>query len=322
MKIVALIVTYNRLNLLQENLKATSTQTRKPDEIVVINNGSTDGTTEWLTQQPYTTFRFVENKGCSAGFAYGIKKAYELGADWIWLMDDDTIPQPETLERLEATLHKLGPHQHQVGYLASKVLWTDGSIHSMNRCILHEEEKGKALFPTLSNAGHTLIEYGTFLSMLLSARAVEKVGLPFKDFFIWHDDIEYCLRINKAGLAGIYVPESTVIHATPRNYRNNVFKEPFGNAWKYKYGLRNQLVTKRLYKGERVFWTQLIKRLIVWPFYIMQKRNTDRLPFIKVIWISSLSAIHFRPTIDWVSRDSKTSTVEHGMLEARPALQL
>ena len=83
MKIVALVVTYNRLNLLQESLKAISTQTRTPDEVVVINNGCTDGTTEWLAQQSCITFRFVDNQGCSAGFAYGIKKAYELGADWI-----------------------------------------------------------------------------------------------------------------------------------------------------------------------------------------------------------------------------------------------
>jgi rhamnopyranosyl-N-acetylglucosaminyl-diphospho-decaprenol beta-1,3/1,4-galactofuranosyltransferase len=322
MKIVALVITYNRLDLLKENLKATSTQTRMPDEIVVIDNGCTDGTTEWLEQQPYTTFRFEENQGCSAGFAFGIKKAYELGADWIWLMDDDTIPQSETLERLEATLDRLGPHQQQVGYLSSKVLWTDGSIHSMNRCILHPENKGKSLFPALSDMGHSLIEYGTFLSMLLSAKAVEKVGLPFKDFFIWHDDIEYCHRINKAGLAGIYVPESTVVHATPRNYRNNVFKEPYGNAWKYKYGLRNQLVTKRLYKGEWEFWTLLLKRLVVWPFYILQKRQSDRLPFIKIVWASSLNAIRFQPAIEWVSRDVSHCVSEHAPMEGRPALQL
>lgn len=146
--------------------------------------------------------------------------------------------------------------------------------------------------------------------MLLSAKAVEKVGLPYKDFFIWHDDIEYCLRINKAGLAGVYVPESTVIHATPRNYRNNVFKEPYGNIWKYKYGLRNQLVTYRIYEGERVFWSLLIKRLFVWPFYIPQRRKSDRLSFIKVIWTSSLSAIRFRPTLEKVSNEVESETLD------------
>lgn len=306
MKIVALVVTYNRLNLLQESLKAVSAQTRIPDEIVVVNNGCTDGTTEWLANQPYKTYRFVDNQGCSAGFAFGIKKAYELGADWIWLMDDDTIPQPGALAQLEAALNRLQPQQHQIGYLASEVLWTDGSLHKMNRCLLYDDKKGKTLFPALKDSGRSLIEYGTFLSMLLSAKAVEKIGLPYKDFFIWHDDIEYCLRINKAGFAGIYVPESKVIHATPRNYRSNVFKEPYGNVWKYKYGLRNQLVTKRLYKGERVFWAQIFMRLLVWPFYIMQRRKTDRLPFIKVVWASSLNAIRFHPTLEMVPPKTKS----------------
>jgi GT2 family glycosyltransferase len=303
MKIIALIVTYNRLNLLQESINAVRSQTRLPDEIVVINNGSTDGTTEWLATQSLTTYRFVDNQGCSAGFAYGIKKAYELGADWIWLMDDDTIPQPEALANLEATLHRLESHQKQVGYLASEVLWKDGSIHSMNRCILYQEKTAAGLFPELHKTGKQLIEYGTFLSMLLSAKVVEKIGLPYKDFFIWHDDIEYCLRINRAGYAGVYVPESKVLHATPRNYRNNVFKEPYSNVWKYQYGLRNQLVTKRIYNGEKVFWSLLIKRLFVWPFYIMRRRKSDRLPYIKVIWTSSLKAINFRPTLETVTKE-------------------
>lgn len=309
MKIVALVVTYNRLNLLQESLKAISAQTRVPDEILVVNNGCTDGTTEWLAQQSYTTLRFVDNQGCSAAFAYGIKKAYERGADWIWLMDDDTIPQPEALAQLETALNKLKPHHQQIGYLASKVVWKDGAIHSMNRCILYKQQKGKALFPAMSAIDYSFIEYATFLSMLLSAKAVEKIGLPYKDFFIWHDDIEYCLRLNKAGLAGIYVPESQVVHATPRNYRNNVFKEPYGNIWKYKYGLRNQLVTHRIYKGERVFWSLLLKRLFIWPLYIIQRRKSDRLPFIKVIWTSSLNAIRFRPKLERVAREGRTETV-------------
>lgn len=161
MKIIALIVTYNRLNLLKESLKAIDAQTRLPDEIIVMNNGCTDGTTEWLAEQSYTTFRFDDNQGCSAGFAHGIKKAYELGAAWIWLMDDDTIPQPQALEQLEAALINLQLYHPQIGYLASEVLWTDGSIHSMNRCILYDEQKGKTLFPGLQNSKHPLIQYST-----------------------------------------------------------------------------------------------------------------------------------------------------------------
>src|SRR5438128_12609415 len=124
MKIIAVVVTYNRLPLLKKSLDAVYSQTRKPDAIIVINNGSTDDTGEWLQTQPVINYT-QENKGGAGGFSYGINKAYGHGADWIWLMDDDTIPQKDSLEKLEAAVTKLQPHLDKVGFLSSTVLWAD-----------------------------------------------------------------------------------------------------------------------------------------------------------------------------------------------------
>ena len=82
MKNTAIVVTYNRLSLLKECIHGILSQTKKADNIIVINNQSTDGTGEWLATQPVTTIT-QENKGGAWGFFTGIKSAYESGADWI-----------------------------------------------------------------------------------------------------------------------------------------------------------------------------------------------------------------------------------------------
>lgn len=99
MKISAVVVTYNRINLLKRTvdcLRANGTV----NEIVVVNNGSTDGTAEWLDTQADIHVIHQENVGGSGGFYTGIDYAYNSGADWIWCMDDDVFPRADCMERL------------------------------------------------------------------------------------------------------------------------------------------------------------------------------------------------------------------------------
>ena len=98
--IAAVVITYNRLDLLKEVLESVGRQTLKPAKIIVINNGSTDGTKEWLASQSDLHVIVQENTGSSGGQYTGIKTAYDLGFDWIWTMDDDVIHTPHCLEKL------------------------------------------------------------------------------------------------------------------------------------------------------------------------------------------------------------------------------
>ncbi len=100
MKITAVIVTYNRLELLKECLLGLRGQTHPLDEIIVVNNSSTDGTDGWLKDQDRLTVINQDNLGGSGGQYAGIRKAMENGADWIWCMDDDAEPYPDALEQL------------------------------------------------------------------------------------------------------------------------------------------------------------------------------------------------------------------------------
>lgn len=301
MKIIAVIVTYNRLGLLKKCLKAVQEQTRKPDQIIVVNNGSTDDTEEWLSGQSVTTYT-QENKGGAGGFSYGINVAYGKGADWIWVMDDDTIPQNNALEELEIVLNQLGNQQEKVGFLCSNVLWTDGSSHEMNQTHLLKDQQKLAKFSFVNKFNFPLVQFSTFVSMLLSAKAVAKVGLPIKEFFIWCDDVEYSKRIINSGLAGIAVKNSLITHETPTNNQSNVFKDPQSSIWKFNYGLRNEMFTKRLHEGEFSFWKTWVHRMFIMPFRIALNRKNHRWDYIKIVWKTSLDAVFFRPNIEKADR--------------------
>src|SRR5689334_2658009 len=99
-KVIAVIVTYNRKQLLANCISALKNQTRKIDSILVINNGSTDDTATWLQQQNNIDHISQGNVGSGGGFYTGIKTAYERGYNWIWLMDDDGFPKEDALEKL------------------------------------------------------------------------------------------------------------------------------------------------------------------------------------------------------------------------------
>ena len=101
MNIIAVVVTYNRMELLKRNIRCL--QQNKPiSSIVIVNNGSTDGTTEWLAAQEGLTVINQTNVGGAGGFYTGIQYAYQAGADWIWCMDDDVFPRADCLEQLFA----------------------------------------------------------------------------------------------------------------------------------------------------------------------------------------------------------------------------
>src|SRR4051812_17280504 len=127
--IAAVIVTCNRLPLLQKGVDAVRRQTLKPAAIYVIDNGSTDGTPEWLAGQGDLVVIRQENLGSAGGQYAGVRAAYRGGHDWVWCMDDDTIPADDALREM-TLIPAFG--DAGTGFIASVVLWVDGALHAAN----------------------------------------------------------------------------------------------------------------------------------------------------------------------------------------------
>src|SRR5260370_443057 len=115
--VAAVIVTFNRKGLLVRCLEAVRAQTRPCDRVFIIDNASTDGTTELLGNTGLLDgmvdyVRLPVNTGSAGGFHEGMRRAYEAGHEWLWLMDDDGCPAPDRLETLiscEDSLDIIGP---------------------------------------------------------------------------------------------------------------------------------------------------------------------------------------------------------------------
>ncbi|HSE72242.1 MAG TPA: glycosyltransferase [Nocardioidaceae bacterium] len=214
-RIVAVVVTWNRLELLRESLAAVEQQTHAPVEVVVVDNASTDGTGAMLRAE-YDHLELVHlerNTGGAGGFAVGVERALTFDPDLLWLLDDDTVPTPTAAEALARAWSEYGGGAGpRPSVLASKVIWTDGRDHPMNT---PRTKPGASAEETAAAraVGCTPIRSASFVSLMCDAQVVGERGFPVADYFLWNDDFEYSTRLVRGGV-GLYCPASVVVHKT------------------------------------------------------------------------------------------------------------
>ncbi|RTK98354.1 MAG: glycosyltransferase [Proteobacteria bacterium] len=277
-KICALVVTYNRPQLLCECLTAIVNQSTSVSEIIILDNYSDEVTLSTLfnaqfipqytletvvkggvSQFEYVTnsankikihyYRLPQNTGGAGGFNAGMRYFYQkTDCDFLWLMDDDSKPDLNALHELVVAYNKLSPLV-SLGYICSQVRWIDDSPCRMASPKLLEYggiDRYSESNPVIR------VQNSSFVSLFIIRKVVNCIGLPYKEFFIWADDLEYTSRINKSYVSYVAL-KSIVVHHTKHNQATSLDAITESNFFKYKYGLRNELFFLRQNNKLRAF---------------------------------------------------------------------
>ncbi len=312
--ICAIVVTYNRKELLMECLDALENQSKPINAIYIVDNASTDGTPDLLLKNNYLDYkipekiekpwegtskkgkliihylRMHENTGGSGGFHEGLKRAHRINYNWYWLMDDDTIVSNNGLELLFSKMHLL---KDKAGFFCSKVLWDDNNIHLMNIPQI-QPLVSNVPFNKYDDSSILLVKASSFVSFLIKYEIVDEFGFPLKEFFIWGDDIEYTHRITDNNYVGVYVQDSIAYHKTMENYSTDITLDNIKNIWKYKFGIRNNLYILKK-RNFPLFIYYLIYNLTFLNFNILRRRKDHKLKFFWVNTRSTIASIFFKP---------------------------
>lgn len=247
--IFAVVVTYNRLPLLQRCLDALRHQSLRPDGILVIDNASTDGTGAWLQGVTAAEPDFVQavslpaNGGGAGGFADGMKLGFEHGATWLWMMDDDAAPHAGALEALMDLSPNADDIYASLAVAGERTSWiTTLTSPEVREVTLADEVPARAEVLSVP-----------FLGFLIHRSLAERLGLPERGYFIAADDIEYSLRARRSG-ARIYISGlSRIEHPAAAHQKVRVFGRSITYLslppWKRYYDTRNRLLNARRYHG-------------------------------------------------------------------------
>jgi rhamnopyranosyl-N-acetylglucosaminyl-diphospho-decaprenol beta-1,3/1,4-galactofuranosyltransferase len=253
-KVAAVVVTYDKFDYLTKNINALLTQSVDLHEIYVVNNGDMDHIDTYIKNMSskHHNIKYIRtgyNMGGAGGFHEGLKAASQGANKWFWLMDDDCLPEKHCLKKL--LLH-----------LCDKSYAYEPLVYDINdkKTILYDKNKKP-------NSGIIEVKIHTFNGFLVSKEIVEKIGLPEKDFFIYWDDIEYCLRINEAGGKVFLNTYATMYHPNKvreRKFKLFIVKDYDFNKLHVYYATRNQIILNNKYGGFKLEVSEIVRRTILY----------------------------------------------------------
>ena len=296
--IAAVVVTYNRRALLKDCIDRLLAQKNAACDILVVDNASTDGTPDMVAAMTDSRVRYRctgENLGGAGGFHFGMRWAVEDGYERVWLMDDDTLPEPDALRALIEAEARVGDGY---GFLSSVPLWTHGTGCVINRPgVAREYEKDLSLL----GEGLIRIEQATFVSMFLPAGVIRRYGLPIRQFFIWADDIEYSRRLCvRGGLPSYLVGNSHVVHMTAQNVGSDLARDCPERIDRYRLAYRNECY---LFRQEGVRGRLHYLRRCAAAFKgVLFRARDHRLRRIAALLRGMAEGIVFRPGVEFAAR--------------------
>lgn len=262
--VAAIVVTFNRMAALQKTLARLLAEPL--DHVLVIENGSTDGTRDWLAGLSDPRLVVIEmdhNGGGALGFEIGMREAQlRFDPDWLVLMDDDARPQPGAIATFRAGLAL--DRWPKAEALAAAVRFPDGGICEMNRPWVNPFASLRVFLRVLAGGGRaafhitdsnyaatdtTPLDGTSFVGFFISRAGVVRAGYPDGRLFIYGDDVLYTLGLTQAGGQLLFAPDIGFEHECATQIAGTI-PRPF---WKIYYNTRNRWLIYRRAAGPLLF---------------------------------------------------------------------
>jgi GT2 family glycosyltransferase len=280
-KIGAIILTRNRRKMLTECLDSLLKE-KKISKLIIVINGTEDDTLNYLTKN-YQDRRIIlieqENLGSAGGFSRGLIEAHKNKLDWVWLFDDDCEPMKNALNNLMKARDLLIKNSVNVGFLAPRQFLLDG----LSFPVLFDFKNKNFLEYFLNSL--IPLRWTVFTGLFLNMKAVEEVGLPKKEFFLYEDDTDFTYRIRR-NYSCYLVGNSNILH---KDYMKNrkgylplvLSKKSFRNCL---FGIRNGIYFSRLLfkenKKEGIIQFLGLNKNIVFPLLFSKRFYSFPLVFL------------------------------------------
>jgi GT2 family glycosyltransferase len=266
----AVVLTYNRRELLIQNLEALSNQTHPLKSILVLDNGSTDDTPEavaaFAASAPVHIVhkRLVQNIGVARGFIATVEAGFvDLGADWIWLMDDDMIPQPNALAELVGAFDRNFERPEQIGFLMSQAV--DGQGRAVNVPTVNPRPPSVDQAPDWGrylDQGIVCVQTASLVALLIPRSTYRTFGNLNPEFVVWGEDADFTSRIAEQRPC-LLVGTSKVTHLRVKPGELSIFSEEDARRVpNFYYLYRNTLYLRRRFIGPHAYLSGIARYMI------------------------------------------------------------
>jgi GT2 family glycosyltransferase len=249
-----IILSWNHWEITADCLRSLERLTYPNHRILLVDNGSTDGTVESLPKEFPNVILLAnrQNLGFAPGCNVGIKYALTQRADFVLLLNNDTVV-PEDLIDVLVNRAKILP---DAGVLAPMLRYHDRSgriwfAGSRRHWLTLESVDSGPEIPrrhTRTDELHT-VDYIFGTAMMIPTAVLQKVGLFDEHFFMYYEDLDFCLRIQEAGYQLYYVPDTTVEHRVSSSTQSlstfRYYHKARSSVYffrKHAYGLRRLII--------------------------------------------------------------------------------
>jgi GT2 family glycosyltransferase len=266
-EIHALVITYNRCELLMRNIAALREQTHPLASIVIIDNGSTDGTQaaiKALADPKIDHVRLEQNTGAAGGFHYGIDYVYaKRRLPWVWIMDDDVIPAPTALAELVSAYERNFKLPEEIGFLVSQSVDAEGRANNVPTIDTRARQLGEcANWGRYLDQGMVSIRTAPLSAFLMPRTTYDTFGNLNPDFVVWGEDTDLTFRITELR-PGFLVGHSKILHLRSQPGDISIFlEEDKRRVPNFYYLYRNMLYVRRRYVGPHAYFNGIVRGLV------------------------------------------------------------